>query len=139
RVGFRLGAFDPPEKNRYANIPLSVVRSPEHLELALKTAQESITLLSNRNFLPLDRNAVHSIAVIGPAGDSDYETGNYYGKPAVKVGVSQGLKDLLGPNAKVDYEKGVGFLEWADPAEVSRAVELARKSDIAVLCLGTNL
>jgi beta-glucosidase len=80
RVGFRLGAFDPPESNPYSKIGMSVVRSPEHLALALKTAQESITLLSNRNaFLPLKRDTVHSIAVIGPAGDTDYETGNYYG------------------------------------------------------------
>lgn len=55
---------------------MSVVRSPEHLELALKTAEESMTLLSNRDkFLPLRRDAVHSLAVIGPAGDEDYETG----------------------------------------------------------------
>jgi beta-glucosidase len=140
RVGFRLGAFDPPESNPYSKIPASVVRSPEHLELALRTAQESITLLSNRNqFLPLNRDSVHSIAVIGPAGDTEYETGNYYGKPTRKVGALAGLRDLLGPNVQVQYEKGVGFVEWADPAEVSRAVELARKSDVAVLFLGTNL
>src|SRR5215472_2636726 len=30
RVGFRLGAFDPPENNPYASIPASIVRSPEH-------------------------------------------------------------------------------------------------------------
>ena len=78
RVGFRLGAFDPPESNPYNKIPMSVVRSTDHLALALKTAQESITLLSNHNdFLPLKREAIHSIAVIGPAGDTDYETGKY--------------------------------------------------------------
>jgi beta-glucosidase len=40
---------------------------------------------------------------------------------------------------QVQYEKGVGFTEWGDPAEISRAVELARKSDVAILFLGTNL
>jgi len=126
--------------NPYAKIPASVVRSPEHLELALRTAQESITLLSNRNqFLPLNRDAIHSLAVIGPAGDTEYETGNYYGKPARKVGALTGLRELLGPDVQVQYEKGVGFVEWADPTEVSRAVALAGKSDVAVLFLGTNL
>src|SRR5262249_21311063 len=115
RVGFRLGAFDPPDKNPYAHIPASIVRSPEHLALALRTAQESITLLSNRNqFLPLQREAIHSLAVIGPAGDTEYETGNYYGKPARKVGPVAGLRELLGPNVSVQYEKGVGFVEWPD-------------------------
>jgi len=140
RVGFRLGVFDPPKNNPYADIPASTVRSPEHLALALRTAQEAITLLSNRNqFLPLKREAIRSVAVIGPGGDTEYETGNYYGKPARKIGPLAGLRELLGTNVTVQYEKGVGFVEWPDPIEVSRAVELARKSDVAVLFLGTNL
>ncbi len=140
RVGFRLNAFDPPAGNPYARIPRSVIRSPKHLELALRTAQESITLLSNRNnFLPLKREAVHSLAVIGPAGDSAYETGNYYGTPTRKVGPAAGLRDLLGPGTEVRYEQGTGFVEAADGGAISRAVELARKSDVAILFLGTNL
>ncbi len=140
RVGFRLGAFDPPAQNKYSSLSMSVVRSSEHLALALKTAQESITLLSNRqSFLPLKRDSIHSVAVIGPAGDNDYETGNYYGTPARKVGVTQGIRELLGPGASVSFEQGTGFVEAADPAAIARAVALARKSDIAVLCLGTNL
>jgi len=140
RVGFRLGAFDPPAADPYGKISMSAVRSSDHLALALKTAQESITLLSNRNsFLPLKRDAVHSIAVIGPAGDSDYETGNYYGKPERKVSAVSGLRDLLGPGVSVQYETGAGFVEPADPVAISRAVALAAKSDVALLFLGTNL
>ncbi|MEO8737791.1 MAG: glycoside hydrolase family 3 C-terminal domain-containing protein [Edaphobacter sp.] len=140
RVGFRLGAFDPPGANPYSKITASVIRSPEHLQLSLKTALESMTLLSNRrNFLPLKKEGIKSIAVIGPAGGTDYETGNYYGKPARKVSAVQGLKDLLGANVNVEYEQGTGFTEPADPAAIARAVELARKSDVVVLCLGTSL
>jgi beta-glucosidase len=140
RVGFRLGAFDPPEMSRYSKISMSVVRSPEHLALALKTAQESIALLSNRNsFLPLNRASIHSIAVIGPAGDTEYETGNYYGKPERKVGPLAGLRDLMGTAVSVQYEKGAGFTEPGDASAISRAAELARKSDVALLFLGTNL
>ena len=140
RVGFRLGVFDPPANSPYSRIPMSVVRSPEHLALALKTAQESITLLSNRqSFLPLKREAVKSVAVIGPAGDGDYETGNYYGTPTVKMGVTQGLRNLLGSGVSVQYEKGTDFVDALDPDAIARAVALARKSDVVVLCLGTNL
>ena len=93
RVGFRLGAFDPVENSPYSKISMDVVRSPAHLELALKTAQESLVLLKNAaNFLPLKQDSVHSIAVIGPAGDQNYETGNYYGTPARKIGPLQGPK-----------------------------------------------
>ncbi len=140
RVGFRLGAFDPPEDSPYSKLTMASVRSPQHLALSLKAAQESITLLSNqRQFLPLQRAAVHSIAVIGPAGDSEYETGNYYGTPFRKEGVTEGLRTLLGTAAQVSYEKGTGFVEAADPAAIARAADLARRSDVVVLCLGTNL
>ncbi|QHN04192.1 family 3 glycosyl hydrolase [Granulicella sp. WH15] len=140
RVGFRLGAFDPPESSPYSKLAMSVVRSPEHLQLAEKAAAESITLLSNRdNFLPLKKEVVHSVAVIGPAGDADYETGNYYGTPARKEGALAGLRGLLGSGVRVEYERGAGFVEAADSAAIARAVELARRSDVAVLCLGTNL
>jgi beta-glucosidase len=140
RVGFRLGAFDPPEMNPYSKISTDVIRSPEHLKLSLQTALESMTLLSNRNnFLPLKKETLKSIAVIGPAGDAAFETGNYYGTPARKVSPLQGLKEALGSDVKIEYEQGTGFVEAADPAMISRASELARKSDIAILFLGTNL
>ncbi len=140
RVGFRLGAFDPPENSPYSKLTMASVRSPEHLALSFKAAQESITLLNNRrNFLPLQRASVHSIAVIGPAGDRDYETGNYYGTPFKKEGVTDGLRALLGSGVDVKYEEGTGFVEPADTAAIARAVDLARRSDVAVLCLGTNL
>ena len=140
RVGFRLGVFDPAGSDPYNKVSMNVVRSPQHLQLALKTAEESITLLSNRkNFLPLDQNAIKSVAVIGPAGDQEYETGNYYGTPARKVGPLQGLQTLLGPGVQVQYEKGAGFVDAADPAAIARAADLARKSDVALLFLGTDL
>jgi beta-glucosidase len=140
RVGFRLGAFDPPEVSPYSKLGMDVVRSPEHLELSEKVAAESITLLSNRErFLPLKRAGIHSVAVIGPAGGDDYETGNYYGKPALKTSVVTGLRSLLGPAVKVDYESGAGFVDPRNTNAEERAVELARRADVVVLCLGTNL
>jgi beta-glucosidase len=154
RVGFRLGAFDP--STPYDAIPMSVVRRPEHLALSLQVAQKSLTLLSNRNtgpapapgtpaatppvtFLPLKRDATKSIAVIGPAGDQDYPTGNYYGTPARKVGVVQGLREVLGAGVTIDYERGADVVGPADAEAVARAVALAKRSDVVVLCLGTDL
>lgn len=140
RVGFRLGAFDPPEDSPYATLGMDVVRSPEHLKLSDQLGAESMALLLNRqNFLPLDRAKTKSIAVIGPAGGDDYETGNYYGTPFRKVSVTRGLESLLGKRVKIEYEKGAGYTEPLDQKAIDRAVELARRSDIVVLCLGTNL
>jgi len=140
RVGFRLNVFDPPGSSPWSTIPMSVVRSQAHLDLSLKAAEESMTLLSNRNnFLPLRQDQIHSIAVIGPAGDLDYETGNYYGTAARKTGAVEGLKQLLGAVVHVEYEKGAGFVDTEDPAAIQRAAELARRSDVALVFLGTNL
>ena len=140
RVGFRLGAFDPPELSPYSKLTMSVVRSPEHLQLSSRVAAESMTLLSNRQqFLPLKREAIHSVAVIGPAGGDDYETGNYYGTPARKISVTAGVKELLGANTKVAYEKGAAYFDPPDAEAVARAVALAHSSDVVILCLGTNL
>jgi beta-glucosidase len=140
RVGFRLGAFDPPEMNPYSKITADVIRSPEHLQLSLQTALESMTLLSNRNnFLPLKKENLKSVAVIGPAGDTAFETGNYYGTPTRKISPFQRLKDALGSDVKVEYEQGSGFVEAADPSMIARAADLARRSDVVILFLGTNL
>ncbi len=140
RVGFRLGAYDPPEMSPYSRIGMDVVRSPEHLKLSQTLAEESMTLLLNRqHFLPLKREQVRSVAVIGPAGGDDYETGNYYGKPARKVSVAAGLRDLLGKDVKVEFEQGTGFTQPTDQKAMERAVSLARNSDVVVLCLGTSL
>jgi len=46
---------------------------------------------------------------------------------------------VLGSGATIDYEKGADVVGPADPAAVARAVALARKSDVVVLCLGTSL
>jgi beta-glucosidase len=140
RVGFRLGAFDPPEMSPYSKIGMDVVRSPEHLKLTEQLTAESITLLSNRQrFLPLKKDGVHSVAVIGPAGGDDYETGNYYGKPARKTSVIAGLRNLLGSTVQVEYESGAGFADPRNAEAEDRAVALAKRSELVVLCLGTNL
>ena len=73
RVRFRLGEFDPPEKVPYRTIPMAVVGSPAHRKLSLRTAEESIVLLTNRDHtLPLDRAKIHKLAVIGPNCDRFY-------------------------------------------------------------------
>jgi beta-glucosidase len=138
RVGFRLGVFDP--STWYDNIKMDVVRAQPHLDLARRAAEESMVLLANKlHFLPLEQGKIKSVAVIGPAGDQDYETGNYYGKVFRKVGVTQGLRQVLGQGVKVQYEQGASYHDPADADMLRRAAELARNSDVVILCLGTNL
>ena len=139
RVAFRLGALDPPEMVPFSKIGAEVIDSQPHRELALQTALESIVLLKNQNrFLPLDKGRLKSVAVIGPQADR-FETGNYYGAKPRIVSPVDGIRTKLGPAVQVEYALGCDISEPAKAGEIEQAVELARKSDVAILFLGTNL
>ena len=58
------------------------VESPEHLRLSRQAAVESIVLLKNQGrILPIDRDRVRTVGVIGPNADSVAALrGNYYGE-----------------------------------------------------------
>jgi beta-glucosidase len=139
RVAFRLGALDPPEMVPYSKIGPEVIESQPHRELALKTALESMVLLRNQNaFLPLDKSKLKSVALIGPQADR-FETGNYFGTKPRIVSPVEGIRAKLGSAVKVEYAAGCDILEPAKAGDIEQAAELAHKSDVAILFLGTNL
>ncbi|MEI6948863.1 glycoside hydrolase family 3 C-terminal domain-containing protein [Paraflavisolibacter sp. H34] len=107
---FRLGLFDPPSMVPFAQTPASVLESAPHQAHALKMARQSIVLLKNdRNTLPL-RKDLRKIVVIGPNADNAIAVlGNYNGIPSKVVTALQGIKDKVGPNVQVVYERGVTF------------------------------
>jgi beta-glucosidase len=104
---FRLGMFDPPEMVPYARIPFSQNDTPEHRQLALKTARESIVLLKNANHtLPLKKN-LKSIAVIGPNADApEVLWGNYNGRPSRLITPLAGIRNVVSADTKVVYALG---------------------------------
>jgi len=104
-IKFRLGLFDPPEMVPYSKIPMKVVDSKEHRELARQTSRESIVLLKNAgNFLPLDKKQFKSVAVIGPNANV-VQLGDYTGKYSHAVTPLEGIQNKVGKD-KVIYEKG---------------------------------
>jgi beta-glucosidase len=104
---FRLGQFDPPEMVPYARIPFSQNDTPEHRQLALKSARESIVLLKNANrALPLKKN-LKSIAVIGPNADlPEVLWGNYNGNASRLITPLAGIKNAVSKDTKVVYALG---------------------------------
>ncbi len=104
---FRLGMFDPAELVAYARIPFSQNDTPEHRQLALKTARESIVLLKNTGrTLPLKKD-LKSIAVIGPNADSpEVLWGNYNGHPSVLTTPLGGIQKAVSKATKVTYAPG---------------------------------
>lgn len=108
---FDLGEMDNDSLVPWSKIPISVIDSKEHKEMALKMAQESMTLLQNKNnILPLSKS-VNKIAVIGPnADDEPMLLGNYNGFPSSITTILEGVKTKL-PADKVFYDKGCDIIE----------------------------
>jgi beta-glucosidase len=132
RMWIRLGFLDPPDDNPYLKIgteavdPWSTPKSKDSVRLA---TQESIVLLKNSgNLLPLDKTALKSIAVIGPRGNEVVR--DWYGStPPYTVTPLAGIKSKVGSGVNVQF---------ADGKDVAAAVELAKSSDVAIVCVGNN-
>jgi len=108
---FDLGEMDNDSLVSWSKIPMSVVNSEEHQKLALRMAQESMTLLQNNgNVLPLSKSE-KKIAIIGPnADEKSMLWGNYNGYPANTTTVLDGIKSKLSAD-KIFYEKGCDLTE----------------------------
>ncbi len=139
-VRFRLGEFDPPNIVPYSKLGTEVIDSPEHRKLALRAAQESIVLLSNeKRLLPLDKNSIKSIAVIGPFADFAQTGPNYTGQYSKFVKPLEGIQEKVGSGTKVLYARGSGIMETDNPeASLQEAVSAAKQADIVILFVGTN-
>jgi beta-glucosidase len=136
-IRFRLGMFDPIENVKYAQIPLSVLESPEHKAHALKMAQQSIVLLKNENhILPLSKS-LKRIAVIGPNADNATSIlGNYNGNPSQLVTALAGIKAKLGGKAEVTYEQGTDYTDMPGVTPDNDAVVQRAKDADAIIFVG---
>lgn len=112
-----LGLFDDPSQNPYNKIEPSVIGCKEHQELALETARQSMVLLKNqKNFLPLNRKKIRSIAVVGISA-AHCEFGDYSGNPKnTPVSVLDGIKKYVeNTNIKVVHAPWVSSGTDFDP------------------------
>ena len=131
RVTIRLGLLDPPEMVPYSKIKDSPEpwNSDRDRGVSKQMALESVVLLKNEKaFLPLKKDSIKSIAVIGPLADSIHWDW-YGGTPPYAVTPLQGIKDEVGPGVKVTYA--------ADEIG-NAAVNAAKSSDVAVVVVGND-
>jgi beta-glucosidase len=134
RVMIRLGLLDPP-----AMVPYSTIgecgedpwQSDEHRAAVLRATRKSIVLLKNEGGLlplPLEKETVASIAVIGPLADRvliDW----YSGTPPYVVTPLEGIRRKVGDRIVV---------RQATNNDDSDAVRVARESDVCVVCVGNH-
>ena len=137
RAKIESGLFEDPYQERVVyRLPL---RSEESVRLSRQIADESAVLLKNEGqLLPLDASRLKSIAVIGPNADQ-VQFGDYTWSKKKEDGVTplQGIRRLLDGKVKINYAKGCA-LASLDTSGIDEAVEAARKSDVALVFVGSS-
>jgi len=139
---YLLGLFDETE---YDKIGFDKIECKEHLELADKATAEGVVLLKNNGLLPLKKDEIKSIGVIGPNANSRVALiGNYHGTSSRYITVLEGIQDAVNEDTRVYFSEGchlfrdkVEHLGWRQD-RVSEAVAVAKNSDVVVLCVGLD-
>ena len=141
---FLLGMFDATPLD---DIPYTVVESRENLALEDRVAKESFVLLKNNGILPLHKDALKAVAVVGPNADSRIALrGNYHGDASRNITVLEGIQDYLGGDVRVWYSQGCDIIkdnvdDLSDPTMCDRlaeAQECAALSDVVIVVLGLD-
>jgi beta-glucosidase len=133
RVLLKLGMLDSSPANPYTSIGVSDTTAPwskkEAADLVREATVKSIVLLKNSNsLLPLQKEKIRSVAVIGPSSNkviSDW----YGGTPPYNVNIRDGIKKALGENVTVRF---------AMSNKADSAVIAAKASDFAIVCVGNH-
>lgn len=132
---FKMGLFDRPfrvDKNVARK-----VHTKANVDLSRRLAEESVVLLKNKDsLLPLDKEKLKSLAVIGPNADK-VQFGDYSVTKNKEYGVTvlEGIKDYVGDKVEVNYALGCGITSLSKDG-FAEALETAKKSDAIVLVLG---
>jgi beta-glucosidase len=141
---FKLGLFENINKQH----SFKIVSTTESQDVALKIAQKAIILLKNdrlpgqeNSLLPLDKNKLNSIAVIGPNAKEVVrngkitQLGGYSGMPPYYTSVYEGIVNKLEGKGKVNYALGCNLTSHSKEG-FADAIEAAKKSDVVVLAVG---
>ena len=117
RAKFLIGLFDGPFVN--PDRAEKICSSREHSELALKAAREAMVLLKNEGVLPISKDRIKSIAVIGPLS-SELKLGGYSGIPRRVITPLEGIKEKLSDSVKIYHAKGC-------PADIGAYIPISNK------------
>ncbi len=138
-IRMRLGMFDPAERDPYSKIGEEVIDCEEHKALALKMAQESMVLLKNsKKTLPLNKDKVKKIAVVGPnANNEKVMMGNYFGYPSHTVSALEGIQKKFS-ESEVIYIQGVDHLKELEGVDTKDVVAQAKSADVIIFVGGIS-
>ena len=131
RAEFAAGIVDYPVRK-------SVVDVEGGFAVSRRIAEQSTVLLKNDGgLLPLDRNKIHSIAVIGPHADTGMISGGGSAQVDPQGGVPPAWQQKVwfptSPLLAIRAKASGATVEFDSGANPSAAAALARKSDVAVV------
>jgi beta-glucosidase len=105
RTAIRFGWLDREQ------VDLSIPRfNPQGRQIALEAARESMVLLKNdQNLLPLDKDKIKSIAIIGPGAYPAVPVGGGSARvePFRAISFMEGLSNATGPTTNIYYHRGI--------------------------------
>lgn len=147
---FRMGLFENPRRPDLSRAAVEIAR-PEHRQVNLEAARQSLILLQNNGVLPLDTAKIKSIAVIGPNADDDlqqlgdWSLGSSQHPPEAgkhprekTTTVLDGIRALVPAGTTVKYEHGCSITD-DDVSGIPAAVAAAQASDVIVAVIGDHL
>jgi len=139
---FLLGMFD---KTEYDGLNYLDVETKESIALAKRASDEAIVMLKNDGILPLDKDKVKVISVIGPNADARRPLmGNYYGTSSEYITALEGIRKAAGDDVRILYSEGCDLsLTKPDPLSrdyntIAEAEAVMKRSDLVILCIGLN-
>ena len=140
RTRIRLGQLD---KTEYDDIPYEKIACGEHDALALECAEKSAVLLENNGVLPLSRDKIRTLAVIGPNANSCAALyANYNGTADHLSTFLSGIRENF--DGRVLYAEGCHLYKDRTQALVRagnrlcEAISAAECADAVVICLGLD-
>ena len=139
RVRMRLGHFDP--LGELDKIPPSVICSDEAVATARDAVAQSVALVKNAGkALPLDKDKVKTVAVLGPSAKQPWSITSYYGPSSSCDGKYWTMVDAVQQYVNdTSYLAGLDTTLSTNLSGIPAAAALAQKSDAVVLCVGTDL
>lgn len=133
RAMFKSNMFSPGRSNGSLN-------TATHQSTALTVAEEGIVLLKNDNILPLKRDAVKVIAVIGANADRKHAGAGGSSQVNAKYEVTPlaGIKKFAGDNITVKYAPGYEIIKdgKANSKLIQEAVNTAKAADVVIYAGG---
>jgi len=142
KTRIKLGLFAKKGENPYEKIEYSINDSPKHHALNLETAKESMVLLKNSGILPLNKEMIKKIVIIGPSAESiDVLVGNYNGTPSSPITLAMGIEKVA---KKQEIEtkiiKGAPFAgrKGEKSAPSADNLKIIEESDLVIYCGGLS-